>query len=293
MFAIVVNPVSGDGQNAALAGRVAEILAARGQACRVMQTACAGDGERQTRLALAAGCEAVVCVGGDGTLSEVVCALAGSGCTLYIVPGGTGNDFARAFGLPRDPIAAFCAQMDGRPEAIDCGSINGQPFLNVSGSGFDVEVLRKTEELKRVYPGNKAYRKAVLSVLGSYRALEAQIAIDGGDPFPYRGTIVEIANGRYIGGGMQVAPGAKIDDGRFDVVMVDRVPSRMIPLLLPLFILGAHVHLPIAHVVRAQRVTIRARGMVVNIDGRLEAMDEAAYAVLPGALHVMRPIVHK
>ena len=289
MFAIVVNPVSGDGQNAALAGRVAEILAARGQACRVMQTACAGDGERQTRLALAAGCEAVVCVGGDGTLSEVVCALAGSGCTLYIVPGGTGNDFARAFGLPRDPIAAFCAQMDGRPEAIGCGSINGRPFLNVSGSGFDVEVLRKTEELKRVYPGNKAYRKAVLSVLGSYRALEAQIAIDGGDPFPYRGTIVEIANGQYIGGGMRVAPFAKMDDGVFDVVVVSRVPRGLIPFLLPLFILGVHVHLPVAKVMRARKVTLRAPGMTIEADGRLEQMDEAIFEVHPGALTMMRP----
>ena len=72
--------------------------------------------------------------------------------------------------------------------------INGKPFLNVSGSGFDVEVLRKTEELKAVYPGPKAYTKAVLAVLGSYQAMEAEVSIDGGAFAHTRATIIEIAN---------------------------------------------------------------------------------------------------
>ena len=231
----------------------------------------------------------MVCIGGDGTLSEIVHELAGSGAVLYIVPSGTGNDFARALGLPRDPVEAFKAQLDGQRTAIDCGSINGRAFINVSGSGFDVEVLRKTEEFKQVYPGEKAYRKAVLAVLSSYRAFRSEISIDGGEFRPYSGTIVEIANGQYIGGGMKVAPGAQVQDGLFDVVMVDCVPRTLIPFLLPLFILGAHVHLPIARVVRAKDVVLRARGMVVNIDGRLEEMDEAHFEIRPSALHIMLP----
>lgn len=289
MFAIIVNPVSGGGKNAQIAKRIEEILGQRGEAYRLFETESEGDGDRQVRLALESGCESVVCIGGDGTLSEIVHALMGSSSALYIVPSGTGNDFARVLGLPKDPVEAFRAQLDGRRTTIDCGSINGRAFINVSGSGFDVEVLRKTEEFKQIYLGERAYRKAVLAVLSSYKAFRTEMSVDGGEFKPYRGTIVEIANGRYIGGGMKVAPAAQLQDGLFDVVMVDCVPRMLIPFLLPLFILGVHVHLPIARVVKARDVVLRARGMVVNIDGRLEQMDEAHFEIRPSALDIMLP----
>lgn len=289
VFGIIVNPASGAGGNGAVIGRILEALRVRGKAHRMYPTRCEGDGARQAKQALRDGCTAVVCVGGDGTLSEVVGGVAGSGAVLYVIPGGTGNDFARAFGLPDDPVRAFAAQLDGEPVRVDCGSVNGRAFINVAGSGFDVEVLRKTEELKAVYPGKMAYRKAVGEALRHYRALEAELEIDGGAPMRGPATIVEIANGQYIGGGMRVAPGAMLHDGLFDVVIVRRVPRVLIPMLLPLFILGVHVYLPVARVRRARQVTLRAPGMVVNIDGRLERMDEARFAVMPGALNMMRP----
>lgn len=289
MFGIIVNPVSGGGKNRQIAGEVERILKDRGESCRLFETAHEEDGDRQVRLAFESGCSAIVCIGGDGTLSEIVPEMADSGKTLYIVPNGTGNDFARAFGLPKDPIEALRAQLDGKPAKIDCGSINGRAFMNVSGSGFDVEVLRKTEELKKVYPGEKAYRKAVLAVLGSYQPFEAEISIDGGAFKPFCGTIIEVANGRYIGGGMRVAPGAELQDGLFDIVTVSRVPRQLIPFVLPLFIGGWHVHLPIARVVKAKEIVMRAKGMVVNIDGNLREMDEARFAILPGALDMMLP----
>jgi len=289
MFGIVVNPASGGGKNKELIKRIEALLSERGEQVRLFETACEGDGDRQTRAAIESGCESVVCVGGDGTLSEVVDAMANSGKTLYIVPNGTGNDFARAFGLPKDPLEAFRMQLDGEDASIDCGSLNGRAFINVSGSGFDVEVLRKTEELKAVYPGEQAYTKAVLAVLGSYKAFETEISFDGGEFKPYKGTIVEIANGQYFGGGMLVAPKSSFQDGVFDVVMVDKVPRMIIPFLLPLFKLGLHVYLPIARVVRAKEIVMRAKGMVINIDGNLQEMDEACYCVMQGALRVRLP----
>lgn len=293
MFGIVVNPVSGGGKHIGLAQRIEEILNERGEDCRFFNTECENDGERQARLALECGCEAVICIGGDGTLSEVVRAMADSGKMLYVVPCGTGNDFVRALGLPLDPIEAFRLQLDGEERKVDCGSVNGRPFMNVSGSGFDVEVLRKTEELKAVYPGAKAYRKAVLAVISSYQAIEAELMIDGAAAKRIRGTIIEIANGRYFGGGMLVAPKSSFSDGLFDVVVVDRVPSYLIPFLLPLFILGVHIYLPIARVVQAREVVLRSEGMVLNIDGRLEPMDEAHYRMHPGALTMRLPAKKK
>lgn len=289
MFGIITNPVSGGGKNSAIADEIVNILAQCGEKSCVFETEQENDGDRQVRLAFEKGCDSIVCIGGDGTLSEIVTAMAYSGKVLYIVPNGTGNDFSRAFGLPKNPIDAFLAQLNGEKAKIDCGSINGRAFMNVSGSGFDVEVLRKTEELKKVYPGEQAYTKAVLAVLSSYQAFEADVSIDGGAFEKKRCTIIEVANGSYFGGGMLVAPGADYMDGLFDVVSVDIVPRMLIPFLLPLFKLGLHVYLPIARVQKAKEVVIRAKGMVLNIDGALKEMDEARYAVMPKALDVMLP----
>lgn len=289
MFAIIVNPVSGGREGAQLVEQMKALIAEKGHTAHVFATECEGDATQKARQALEEGYTSVVSVGGDGTLSEVVQAVAGSTATLYVVPTGTGNDFARAFGLPKKPIDAFREQLQGERVQIDCLTANGCPFINVGGSGFDVEVLRKTEELKAVYPGEVAYRKAVLAVLGSYQAIDAEISVDGGQVRREKATIIEMANGRYFGGGMLVAPGSDMQDGLMDVVIVGRVPSWGIPFLLPLFIKGWHVKLPICKVVKAKEVRLKAPNLVVNMDGRLEPMDEVVFGILPGALTMMRP----
>ena len=152
-----------------------------------------------------------------------------------------------------------------------------------------MDVLQKTEELKKVYAGEKAYHKAVISVLGRYKAFEAELSVDGKPATHEACTIIEIANGQYIGGGMRVAPGAEMDDGLFDVVVVRKVPRLCIPFLLPLFMLGWHTKLGLARVMRAKRVSLRAKGMTLNVDGKLVTADHADYELLPGAIRMMRP----
>lgn len=203
-------PVSGGGEAVRLAIRISERIAAMGQESRLFETSGDGDAARQTRAAVEARVRGPLSVSaGTAPSAKRPGELCHRDATFYVVPGGTGNDFARAFHLPKDPMAAFESQLAGEPIQIDCGRMNGKSFLNVSGSGFDVAVLEKTEELKAVYPGEKAYRKAVLSVLGRYKAFEAELSIDGGETTHEACTIVEIANGQCIGGGMRVAPDAK------------------------------------------------------------------------------------
>ena len=128
-----------------------------------------------------------------------------------------------------------------------------------------------------------------LSVLGRYKAFEAELSVDGKPATREACTIIEIANGQYIGGGMRVAPGAQMDDGLFDVVVVRKVPRMCIPFLLPLFMLGWHTKLGLARVMRAKRVSLRAKGMTLNVDGKLVTADYADYELLPGAIRMMRP----
>ena len=288
MFAIIVNPVSGSADEQ-LTAQLRALIEAAGHTARIFKTECEGDATTKTRMAMKEGYTSIVGIGGDGTLSEIVEAMGGSDATLYIVPCGTGNDFARAFGLPKDPLEAFKRQLAGTPHDYDCLTVNGRPFLNVGGSGFDVDVLRKTEELKKIYPGEKAYTKAVLETLAKYKPAEIELTIDGGAPTHERCTIIELANGRFFGGGMLVAPDSRADDGLIDVIVVKIVPRWAIPFLLPMFAKGWHVHLPICRVERAKRVTMRAKGMTINIDGRLEPMDVAEFGIIPGGLKMMKP----
>lgn len=289
MFAIIFNPFSGKHNAESVMRQVEQELKARGEEIRLFPTKVECDAEKLARLALEANATSIVCIGGDGTLSEVVSAVAGSGAMLYIVPMGTGNDFARVLGLPKEPMAAFKAQLDGEAAVLDCGKVNGRPFLNVAGSGFDVEVLRRMEEFRNIYPGPKAYRKAVFATLEKFTAFHAEISIDDGPFQSVKTTIIEIANGQYIGGGMRVAPGARPDDGLFNVVIVNKVPRWSVPFLLPLFIGGLHVHLPVARVMSAKKVVMRAKDMVVEVDGQLAQMDEARFEIMEGAIRVKRP----
>ena len=277
MFAVIVNPVSGGGEAVRLAIRIS----GNGSPRWVRKAACLKRQATATRQGRRAppwkpGARPLSVSAGTAPSAKRPGSFASRDATFYVVPGGTGNDFARAFHLPKDPMAAFESQLAGEPIQIDCGRMNGKSFLNVSGSGFDVAVLEKTEELKAVYPGEKAYRKAVLSVLGRYKAFEAELSIDGGETTHEACTIVEIANGQRIGGGMRVAPDAKLDDGYFDVVVVKKVPRLLIPLLLPMFMMGWHTKIGLARVTRAKTVTMRAKNMTVNLDGKAAARGRGA-----------------
>ena len=289
MFGIVVNPVSGAGQGKRLAEEAMALVHQAGDEGRIYPSTEVGGMREATAKAITEGCSSIAVVGGDGSLSEAVRALYGTGAELLLIPGGTGNDLARSLLLPKDPILAFRAQLYGEPGTMDLGLINGMPFLNVSGSGFDVSVLERTEALKAVYPGGKAYRKAVLREIRHFRPFAPEILVDG-KPLPREEyTICEIANGRYFGGGMKVAPSARVDDGFFEIILVPKLSKLGITLFLSLFIAGAHVAVGLARCSRAKRVTLRMPGMTVNIDGQLMHMDEANYEISEGALRIRRP----
>ncbi len=289
MFGILVNPSSGTGQARPVLDGIRSLLRDRHQDVSVYLFSSPEDVTHQVDRAMKDGCTDLVCMGGDGTLSNVVNCIAGKEVTLYVVPCGTGNDFARALKLPKDPLQAFCKQLNGSPVRIDCGSINGRHFINVSGSGFDVEVLRKTEELKPVCGNDRAYRKALFAILSSYRPSTFQVSLDNGPFEEIPSVIIEIANGQYIGGGLRVAPDADLTDGLFDVIVVRPIPAFLIALLFPLLICGLHVRFPfLCRVRRARRVVLRRPGMVVNIDGELEPMNEAEFVINPGSLTVRR-----
>lgn len=288
MLYIIANETAGSGNGAVTLRRVREMLEKKGIPFRADSTQGPGHARELAEAAAAAGEKEIACLGGDGTLSEVVRGLGGRFVTLYLIPCGTGNDFAKVFSLPKDPVAALEAQLAGTPRPVDVGRLNGECFINVSGSGFDVEVLRQAGRFKRLGKGLLPYLLGILAALRKFRALPVEITAEG-KTTREEVTIFSVGNGCYIGGGMKAVPHALPDDGLFDVVIAEKFSRRKILRLLTKFIPGKHTDLPGVREFRCREITFRCPGMVLDVDGELIPADEARYEILPGALEIRTP----
>ena len=289
MYILIVNPTSGRGLALRALPKIEAEFARRGLPYRVERTSGPGDASRLARMAAAERPEGIVAIGGDGTFFDVVNGMAGSDVPLLFAACGTGNDFVKCLPLPREPLAALRVQLDAPIRRIDLGRMNAIHFLNVSGTGFDVDVLRCVDRHKEKHGGLLAYMLGLRDALKHYRPAEATVSFDGGPERRARFAIVSIGNGRYFGGGMKAVPDAEVDDGLFDVVVVDPVRKVAIPALIAFFIAGLHIRIGLAKLVRCRRFTLRMEGMTVNLDGELRSTDVANYELLPGALCVRLP----
>ena len=288
MLYIIANETSGSGAGAAALKHVCALLQEKGLPFRADRIEYPGHAACLADAAVSAGEKEIICLGGDGTISEVVRGLAGRFVTLYFVPCGTGNDFIKVLNLPKDPITALEAQLSGTPRKIDIGRLNDTWFINVSGSGFDVEVLRQAARFKRLGKGILPYLLGIFAALKSFRALPVEITLNGKTE-KTEVTIFSVGNGCYIGGGMKAVPHAEPDDGLFDVVVAKRFSRPAILRMLTKFIPGKHTTLPGIREFRCREITFRCPGMVLDVDGELIPMDEAHYELIPAVLEIRAP----
>ncbi len=233
--------------------------------------------------------ELVVAVGGDGTVRTAAAAAYAGRSRLAVVPLGTANDLARTLGLPLQPDQAVGLLQAGRWRRIDLGRCNGQIFCNVASLGLSAKVAQRlTGERKRRW-GPLAYAREMVDSLRTFRSLHVALDLDG-VRHNYRALQVGIASGVTQGGGTRVAPGARIDDGRFQVYVVEPQPlPRLLAMALSLK-LGAHNLWDGAHFQTARRVRVATRGAhEVNVDGDLLTRTPIEAEILPGAIEVLVP----
>jgi diacylglycerol kinase (ATP) len=257
---------------------------------RATATRGGGDGLRAALAALDAGTDRVVVWGGDGTLNEVAGTLLGTGVRLGVVPGGSGNGFARGLGLPLDVEAAVKVAMLGVPREIDTGLVNGHPFLNLAGVGFDAAVAERfnTDNLRR---GLGPY---VTSILREWQTLHMQrfrIRLDDAMPFEIEAHFVVVCNGQQYGHGARVAPAAAFDDGMFDVVAVPNVTlARLVRHGWRLFT-GSLPVVPGVFTARASRVELsHSARLPIHLDGEVVGAETArTFEVRPRSLRILCP----
>ena len=287
--AFIVNPIAGTGYALSVMKQLEAVLKDRGLPYRILATEGPGHAVSLARqLSADPSLRAVFSVGGDGTAFEVASGLAGSSMPLGIIPAGTGNDFIKTAGIPKDPLAALDAALGGVPSPVDMGSLNDGSFLNVCGTGFDVTVLDYAEEYKRRFRGLLPYFLGLLKAVFHYRPVHLRLNIDG---VPEEGDflICSVANGRFIGGGIPICPAGNIQDGLLDMVLVRNVPRWKIPFYLPGLMMGKVLSFKITRHQLVSSISLEGRGLRVNVDGEILSMDRAAFAPRKGALLLLLP----
>ncbi len=273
--AIVANPIAGRGRGEAIGAAIERGLRERGARAHLHLTRGRGDGTAHVR-GLETRPDAIVCVGGDGTLREVLEGLPDPALPVVPVPLGTANVMARELGLPRDAQAALATLAAGREQALDVARVDGRLSMLVTGVGLDAEIVRSLEARRRGPITRAHYLAATLRVLPGYRPPRLRVAVDDR---ALEGTfgLVLASNAPSYAGLLRLAEDARIDDGRFEVYAVrDARPAALVGALAR----GTLVGLASCEVHRVRRLRVESDEPVpYQVDGDLAGETPVAFAV--------------
>jgi diacylglycerol kinase (ATP) len=297
-FAFLVNPASGGGAAPGAVVPVARLLREAGATVAVSYS----PGPRATEQLVAAAVgrgDVVVSVGGDGMLSSLVGPVSRAGGVLGILPAGRGNDFARSLGLPTGPEAHARLLLTGATRAVDLIELDGRTVAGSVYAGVDARASELVDRARRL-PGPVQYPWAAIRALAGHRPARYRVEVDGVVHEHDAATVV-VANSGCYGQGMRIAPGAELDDGLLDVVVVGAASRAALVRALPSVYDGRHVDRPDVHVHRGRRVAlsgaVTGSGGSVPVGGDGEPLgslpvpgsDPVVARVLPAALTVVAP----
>ncbi|MFE1340036.1 YegS/Rv2252/BmrU family lipid kinase [Streptomyces sp. NPDC058733] len=289
-FTAVVNPTAGGSTAAAALLRVAHELRAAGAGLDTEYSRSLAHAQDIARRAGEAG-RVVLAVGGDGIAGGIGGALSGTGTVLGLVPAGRGNDFARALGLPAEPEALARLLLEGEPREVDTIEVESAVHHRtvVLGSvyaGVDALANRHANH-SRLLRGSASYYAGGLRAVAGWRAANYRVTVDGKE-HTHRGYTVVAANSPYYGSGRMIAPGARVDDGLLDVVLIEDAPRRLFFALMSELATGDHVARPQVRILRGREIRIEAdRPVPYGADGEVDAVLPVTARVLPGALTML------
>jgi YegS/Rv2252/BmrU family lipid kinase len=298
----VVNPASANGSTGRRWPEIARSAAAAGLEGETLISTAQGEVATLTERAVAEGAALVIAVGGDGTVYEAVNGLMRSGAAgeveLALVPRGTGTDFVRTFGIPRDVERALAIARDGTARPVDVGlarytAWDGTPaeswFANFGGAGISGAIARRANATSKAAGGRMSFMWATVAVFARWRSSEVAVTVDGDR---HEGTMLEILAtiGVYAAGGMRVTPDAAPDDGLFDVMEIGDVSKLDFLTTFPKIYRGRHVSHPKIQIRRGARVEIDApQPLPIALDGEQPGTTPVTFEVVPRAIRLRVP----
>jgi diacylglycerol kinase (ATP) len=248
-----------------------------------------GDAIRFARDGAARGVDAVIAVGGDGTVNEVLNGLDGSDVALGIIPFGTANDFAHQVGIPDDPDHAMDVVLRHPPRTIDTAELNGRRFLNVSSGGVGAEATAETPADAKDQLGLLAYAITGVRKLADLQPRRARITGAGVD-LKSEFLLFAVGNARSTGGGTRITPRARVTDGLLDLCIIEAMPRADFAKLLLRIKKGEHLDEDHVCYFQLPSVTIAADGPVtVNVDGESSEATTLSYRIRPSDLRIHVP----
>ena len=302
---IIVNPASAGGATRKEWPGLASDLATHFGAFKCAFTKERGDAVRLAEEGAREGRRLIVACGGDGTISEVANGIlrAGADATLGILPSGTGGDFQKSLKIPGRTRDAVRALREGRTRRIDVGRASyvnhdgleeSRYFLGVASFGMSGEVIRRVKAGDAEWLGGKAsFALAMLQTTLTKENTTALVRLDEGRERRLTVANLCIANARYFGGGMKIAPAANLDDGLFDIVTIGDLGALKILTNAHQLYLGTHLGMKQVHHAHARRVTLspaeKEAKIALEIDGELPGHLPASFEIIPQSLRVRCP----
>jgi diacylglycerol kinase (ATP) len=287
---VLANPTAGGGKAGRLIGRVTEELHALGIDHHVRISESAADLERLAREAAAEGADIVAVLGGDGSVGTAANGLVDTTTALAVLPGGTGDDFAKAIGPGRlDAATRLLAAPDIRPVDVVQVTAGAQErcYVNIAGAGFDSEVNETANAMSLKLGATGTYVVAVVKTLRRFVPARYEIEVDG-EHIATDAMLVVVGNSRSYGGGMRVFPDARIDDGLLEVCIVHALSTAAFLRAFPRVFRGTHVRHPKVTMLRGTQVTVEAnRRIQVYADGERVGSLPAIFRIRPGALRLV------
>ncbi len=286
--AIIANPLAGRGRGQKTAQIAKEILAAQNVDFQLLYTEYPGHAIELARQA-SKNHPVVAALGGDGTIREVLEGTWQSSATLGIIPGGTGNDYARGLGIPREAEQAIKVLLDGQEELLDVGLENDVVFGQMASIGFSVDVLDYVNNHRSgIWKGSAAFLAGVVATIRQLRSYDVKIRLD--DQVMERRIIALFAlNMPYGGGGMLFAPEARYDSGHFHLLYIDDIKKLDLAVTLPKIYSGRHVTHPAVHILTGKEITIEGERLPILIDGDIFPARPFHSKIIPQAMRVLIP----
>ncbi len=299
---IILNPHAGSGRAGRLWTRIEPLLWKEIGELVIAVTQKPEEVAAHLEQARAAGLMRVIAIGGDGTNYALINELMrlnrqdpdAPRMTFGCLPIGTGHDWARTLGIPARPADAVRWIAGAHPAPLDVGSLhftqNGKAvernFLNIASGGISSEISERVNRQSRRYPWT--FLAASVQALLTSQPTQLRVRLDGQPWYDGSAYIVAVANGRSFGHGMKVAPDARINDGKFDVVLVEGMSRARIIGALNTVYSGTHVKRSDVHVARAQTVEIESAGKLgLELDGEPTSGEGIRFDILPGALNTL------
>jgi YegS/Rv2252/BmrU family lipid kinase len=237
----------------------------------------------------------LVVVGGDGTVNEVVNAVAGTEAEIAVLPAGTGQDLARSQGIPSDFDDAVRVALAGETRVIDVGRVElaggeSRLFANVGSAGMSGAVARRANSMSKRLGGKATFFYALTREFLAWQNTHVTVELDDGARREGAMHDVIVANGRWHGGGMKLAPDARQDDGLFDVVLIGDVNKLDFLTTAPKLYSGKYLAHPKVELLRSSSLAISSgEQLPLEVDGEPIGTTPARFEVVPAALRLRVP----